>query len=191
MRAAAGYFTSLRLEIPFEIVPPRFPQPAVPRPSREGTPETLLSLILSGMSRPRWALATPCGAPLRQAAAGGWGRRQGVLGGSTGLRSREKWLCIAFTHSVIDGFLGRRMPPCNDPQATRSDNIGMVHLQGSYRRSPFRGFSANNSPSLDPFKVFIPPLSPGVEQRNSDLTFRVYRLLSVRLVTITYRARQP
>jgi len=51
------------------------------------------------MSRPRWALAMPYGAPLRQAAAGRLrpprlralgSRWQGVLGGSAGLRSREK-----------------------------------------------------------------------------------------------------
>jgi hypothetical protein len=40
VRAAAGYFTCLRLEIPFEIVPPGFPQPAVPRPSPRETPES-------------------------------------------------------------------------------------------------------------------------------------------------------
>jgi hypothetical protein len=53
-----------------------FPQPAVPRPSRQGPPETLPSPILSGMSRPRWALARPGGAPLWQAAARRRGRRQ-------------------------------------------------------------------------------------------------------------------
>jgi len=42
VRAAAGYFTSLRLEIPFEIVSPRLAfwpvPPPVPRPSPQGIP---------------------------------------------------------------------------------------------------------------------------------------------------------
>ena len=67
VRAAAGYFTSLRLDIPFEIVPP----PAFPnRPSRGLRAREPLRLppypILSRMSSrttPRWAL-------LRAAVAG-------------------------------------------------------------------------------------------------------------------------
>lgn len=64
VRAAAVSFTSLRLEVPFTIVPLNFPKSVVPRPSHRGTLEVAAPPILSGMSRPRLAarrLATSCG----------------------------------------------------------------------------------------------------------------------------------
>jgi len=76
---------------------PGLPRPAVPKPSRKGIPETL--------SYPEWhvqAALGPGDAIRRAAASGGrWtleaakaagvgSRWQGVLGGSAGLRSREK-----------------------------------------------------------------------------------------------------
>jgi hypothetical protein len=59
--------------------PPQLFRPVAPRPSHRETSETQPSRILSGMSRPRYAAlcrAMPRGAPQRQGAAGGWGRRQ-------------------------------------------------------------------------------------------------------------------
>ena len=96
VRAAAGYFTSLRLDIPFEIVPPGFPQPVVPRPSHRETPKTSPSPLLSRMSRRR-------SAALRLAAAGRWGRRHrrgrgvaagGVRPGGMGEKGRLFFLSI-------------------------------------------------------------------------------------------------
>jgi hypothetical protein len=64
VRAAAGYFTSLRLEIPFEIVPPGFPQPVVPRPSHRETPEP----HVQAAAKPRYALLHAAAASDREGA---------------------------------------------------------------------------------------------------------------------------
>jgi hypothetical protein len=77
MRAAAGYCTSLRLEIPFEIGPP-----PVPRPSPQGTPE---GPSLSHPARPvQTALRLAPGRAGGAAAAGGGG------GGGRSRRGRQR-----------------------------------------------------------------------------------------------------